>query len=102
MSARSLWRWELSDGRYRNDFYRGNPDIKTDLERCPKCTERKSKKSNKDGRVTYSCICPTGYEWTAGTCLDMNECSLGPCPDGEPCMNTVGSYQCGFDVDDSS
>jgi len=43
------------------------------------------------------CVCDTGYEDVAGTCVDIDECLTvaSQCPPSKPvCNNTLGSYSC--------
>ncbi|XP_043944028.1 fibulin-1 [Protopterus annectens] len=40
-------------------------------------------------------VCSNGYNQDAlGRCIDINECLGNPCPVGQGCMNTPGSYTC--------
>lgn len=48
------------------------------------------------GPGRYQCLCPPGFDFVDGGCLDIDECRSGlsdPCRPGE-CINTIGSYQC--------
>ncbi|KAM9318546.1 LOW QUALITY PROTEIN: latent-transforming growth factor beta-binding protein 4 [Pholidichthys leucotaenia] len=38
--------------------------------------------------------CPHGFEWTNGTCVDVNECLRPGLCDNGICVNTRGSYSC--------
>ncbi|KAH3791376.1 hypothetical protein DPMN_144860, partial [Dreissena polymorpha] len=46
----------------------------------------------------YYCSCPPGYtlDVDGRQCIDINECStlVDPCPGGQQCVNSIGSYTC--------
>lgn len=41
---------------------------------------------------SFKCQCAPGFEDAGGTCVEVDECLLGPCE--HDCVNTVGSYMC--------
>ncbi|KAH3792888.1 hypothetical protein DPMN_146389 [Dreissena polymorpha] len=47
---------------------------------------------------SYYCSCSPGYtlDVDGRQCIDINECStlLDPCPRGQQCVNSIGSYTC--------
>ena len=49
--------------------------------------------------VSVTCTCITGYSGdgltAGGGCIDINECSDSPCPAGDTCINSEGSFECG-------
>ncbi len=44
----------------------------------------------------YTCSCPSGFEETGGSCVNVDECSLGThtCEPTETCVDTQGSFTC--------
>ncbi|XP_055328016.1 latent-transforming growth factor beta-binding protein 2-like isoform X2 [Paramacrobiotus metropolitanus] len=44
----------------------------------------------------FICVCPPGFQFVNGTCLDIDECIILPvaCGVGIGCNNTIGSYRC--------
>ncbi|KAM7358333.1 uncharacterized protein ACRADG_003345 isoform 5-T6 [Cochliomyia hominivorax] len=47
-----------------------------------------------EDRLSYSCICPLGYEEIDGKCVDIDECSSGVHKCSYDCVNTEGNYHC--------
>ncbi|XP_066023267.1 uncharacterized protein [Pocillopora verrucosa] len=45
---------------------------------------------------SFTCVCPTGYTFEEGDCLDVDECQSGlfSCHAQAQCVNTQGSYEC--------
>ena len=43
---------------------------------------------------SYSCSCPSGYQYRDGSCHDVDECLEQPCGQHGDCSNLPGSHQC--------
>ena len=40
----------------------------------------------------YTCACSAGYQNNGVSCIDVNECLVGPCLSYEICLNNVVSF----------
>ena len=45
---------------------------------------------------TYHCLCPSGFAFNGSSCVNVDECSVGPhtCHGDASCLDTDGSYRC--------
>ena len=43
---------------------------------------------------SYSCQCKNGFDCSAVTCDDINECDQNPCDQNINCTNTISSFTC--------
>uniref|UniRef100_A0A914VFY1 EGF-like domain-containing protein n=1 Tax=Plectus sambesii TaxID=2011161 RepID=A0A914VFY1_9BILA len=51
----------------------------------------------------YTCVCSEGFKFQAGSCQDVDECSIADeelCATPWQCVNTYGSYECRCEKDD--
>ncbi|XP_071019188.1 thrombomodulin-like [Oncorhynchus clarkii lewisi] len=56
------------------------------------CPGQNSECVNRPTLGGFECRCQKGYELENDTCVDVDECFMGPCEHG--CTNTIGSYIC--------